>query len=209
MNGRMSERTDRLGRLGQTTTDRRRGRVEVERREAVAILEEIEGEHDAAVEALKALKALSVEQPFKPKGRKTAAPAPDALIDARRALAPVGSVTTGNASEDGGWGPLHPGDDPEIWLPRHAARIRKLESQRTAFSVYEASELETLRAHAGQLVEAVAGKIEAAERERDRLAGETQTAKYAISVCEGEVDELADGQAPEAAPDGVQAPAEG
>ena len=43
------------------------------------------------------------------------------------------------------------------------------------------------------LTEAVAGKIEAAERERDRLASEMQTAKYAISVCEGEVDELAEG----------------
>ena len=68
--------------------------------------------------------------------------------------------------------------------------------------MYESSELETLRAHADQLVEAV-------ECERDRLASEMQTARDAIAVCEAEVDELADGQAPEAAPDGVQAPAEG
>ena len=58
-------------------------------------------------------------------------------------------------------------------------------------------------------MEAVAGKIEAAECERDRLASEIQTARDAIAVCEAEVDELTDGQAPEAAPDGVQAPAEG
>ena len=66
-------------------------------------------------------------------------------------------------------------------------RRRRVEAER------QASELETLRAHASQLVEDVAGKIEAAERERDRLASEMQTAKYAISVCEGEVDELAEG----------------
>ena len=47
------------------------------------------------------------------------------------------------------------------------------------------------------------------ESERDRLASEMQTARDAIAVCEAEVDELADGQAPEAAPDDVQAPAEG
>ena len=67
--------------------------------------------------------------------------------------------------------------------------------------MYESSELETLRAACRPtLVEAVAGKIEAAECERDRLASEMQTARDAIAVCAAEVDELTDGQAPGGGP---------
>ena len=81
------------------------------------------------------------------------------------------------------------GPNPQIGKPAYGI-----------FSVYESSELETLRAHADQLVEAVAGKIEAAECERDRLASEMQTARDAIAVCAAEVDELTDGQAPGGGP---------
>ena len=45
--------------------------------------------------------------------------------------------------------------------------------------------------------------------EAQHAAAEANTPAALMAVCEAEVDELADGQAPEAAPDGVQAPAEG
>ena len=113
----MSERAERLEALTQTTHERRAEKVRGELVELAAVRDEYEAAHAVAVEGLEELTTLEVEQP---KGRKTAGrPDKDTLRDARRTLADIGRETVGNASDDGGWGPLHPGDDPRIWLPRY------------------------------------------------------------------------------------------
>ena len=193
----MGNRTDRLARLARTTSERRRDRVEAERREAVDLLAQIEEEHATAIEVVTQLRGLR-SQAGKVRGGIDGVPGdpPGEIGDLHRQVREA--VRFSAASDNGTMGstPDYPGDDAgehgALWLARLRSRLAKVDATADLFASYTAAMRAGLEAQAGALADRYGSALPTAEARVARLEAEAVKARDAIAVCESELDELAD-----------------